>query len=130
MRLLVVEDDARLADLVARSLRESGYAVDVARDGDAAITQAACNDYDGIILDVALPRRDGLSVSKEIRERGSAVPILMLTARDAVRDRVAGLDAGADDYLTKPFDLEELHARVRALLRRMPELAPSRIEVG
>jgi DNA-binding response OmpR family regulator len=130
MRLLVVEDDVRLADLVARSLRETGYAVDIARDGEAAITQVACNEYDAIILDVALPRQDGLAVSREIRGRGIAVPILMLTARDAIRDRVAGLDAGADDYLTKPFDLEELHARVRALLRRMPELSPSRISVA
>jgi len=130
MRLLVVEDDARLADLVARSLREAGYAVDIARDGEEGLIQAACNEYDGLILDVHLPRKDGLGVSRELRQRGSAVPILMLTARDAVRDRVAGLDAGADDYLTKPFDLAELHARVRALLRRMPELAPNRIVVG
>lgn len=130
MRLLVVEDDGRLADLLARSLRETGYAVDVARDGEAAISQVVMNDYDGIILDVALPKKDGLAVSREIRGRGNPVPILMLTARDAVRDRVSGLDAGADDYLTKPFDLEELHARVRALLRRMPELSPSRITVA
>ena len=130
MRILIAEDDARLADLVARSLRETGYAVDVARDGEAAVSQAACNDYDAIILDVALPRKDGLAVSRDIRARGNAVPILMLTARDAIRDRVAGLDAGADDYLTKPFDLEELHARIRALLRRMPELSPSTIAVG
>ena len=126
----MAEDDVRLADLLARSLRETGYAVDVAREGEAAVSQAACNDYDAIILDVALPRKDGLAVSREIRARGNAVPILMLTARDAIRDRVAGLDAGADDYLTKPFDLEELHARVRALLRRMPELAASTIAVG
>jgi two-component system copper resistance phosphate regulon response regulator CusR len=130
MRLLVVEDDTRLADLLARSLREEGYAVDVARDGDAAVTQAACNEYDGIVLDVQLPRRDGFAVSREIRDRGNPVPILMLTARDAVADRVAGLDAGADDYLTKPFDLTELHARVRALLRRMPAMAPARLTVG
>ena len=130
MRILVVEDDAHLADLLARSLREAGYAVDLARDGEAAITQAAVNEYDAMVLDIALPRRDGLAVARELRSRGNTVPILMLTARDAVRDRVAGLDAGADDYLTKPFDLAELHARIRALLRRMPELAPSRITVG
>lgn len=130
MRLLVVEDDVRLADLVARSLRETGYAVDIARDGEAAVTQAAVNDYDALILDIALPKKDGIAVSRELRSRGSTVPILMLTARDAVRDRVEGLDAGADDYLTKPFDLEELHARVRALLRRMPELSPNRLEVA
>ena len=130
MRLLVVEDDTRLSDLLARSLREAGYAVDVARDGDEAVTQVACNDYDGVVLDVALPRRDGLSVSREIRNRGNPVPILMLTARDSVKDRVAGLDSGADDYLTKPFELAELHARVRALLRRMPALAPAQYTVG
>jgi DNA-binding response OmpR family regulator len=130
MRLLVVEDDTRLADLLARSLRESGYAVDIARDGEEAIAHVTANSYDGIVLDVALPRKDGLAVSREIRARGLTVPILMLTARDAVRDRVAGLDSGADDYLTKPFDLSELHARVRALLRRMPALSPARLVIG
>ena len=130
MRLLVVEDDVRLADLLARSLREAGYAVDIARDGESAVTQVAVNDYDAMVLDVALPRKDGFAVAREVRGRGKALPILMLTARDAVRDRVAGLDAGADDYLTKPFDLQELHARVRALLRRMPEMAPSVLTVG
>jgi DNA-binding response OmpR family regulator len=130
MRLLVVEDDVRLADLLARSLREAGYAVDVARDGEAAVTQVAVNDYDAMVLDVALPKKDGFAVAREVRGRGKALPILMLTARDAVRDRVTGLDAGADDYLTKPFDLQEMHARVRALLRRMPEMAPSLLTVG
>lgn len=130
MRLLVVEDDTRLADLLARSLRETGYAVDLVGDGDAAVTQAAVNEYDGIILDIQLPRRDGLSVCRELRDRGNPVPILMLTARDAVQDRIAGLDAGADDYLTKPFDLQEMHARVRALLRRMPAIAPTRLSIG
>lgn len=130
MRLLLVEDDARLADLVMRSLREQGYAVDHATDGESAIVQAAVNPYDAIVLDVHLPRRSGIEVCAEIRRRRNRVPILMLTARDAVKDRVAGLDAGADDYLTKPFDLSELHARVRALLRRMPEMAPQVIAVG
>ncbi|HKG92777.1 MAG TPA: response regulator transcription factor [Gemmatimonadaceae bacterium] len=125
MRLLVVEDDAVLADVLARSLREQGYAVDVAATGDAGSYQALVNDYDAVILDLGLPGRSGFDVSRELRARGRRMPILMLTARDAVRDRVAGLDAGADDYLTKPFDLDELHARVRALLRRMPELAPA-----
>lgn len=130
MRLLVVEDDGRLADLLARSLRELGYAVDVVGDGEASLVQAAMNEYDGIILDIQLPKLDGFSVCRELRRRGNPVPILMLTARDAVRDRVAGLDAGADDYLTKPFDLQELHARVRALLRRMPAIAPAKITIG
>lgn len=130
MRLLVVEDDGRLADLLARSLRELGYAADVVGDGEAALSQAAVNEYDGIVLDIQLPKLDGFSVCRELRKRGNPVPILMLTARDAVRDRVTGLDAGADDYLTKPFDLQELHARVRALLRRMPAMVPAHITVG
>ncbi|HEY0995962.1 MAG TPA: response regulator transcription factor, partial [Gemmatimonadaceae bacterium] len=129
MRLLVVEDDAPLAGMLARSLREQGYAVDVAGDGEQALYQAAVNEYDLVVLDWSLPRRDGLEVARAVRARGVRIPILMLTARDAVRDRVAGLDAGADDYLTKPFELEELYARVRALLRRMPEMLPSALLV-
>jgi DNA-binding response OmpR family regulator len=130
VRILVVEDDAKLVDMLSRSLREEGYAVDVAEDGERALYQAAVNEYDAIVLDVGLPRRDGLAVSRALRERGSRVPVLMLTARDAVDDRVAGLDAGADDYLVKPFALPELHARLRALLRRMPELLPATLTVG
>lgn len=130
MRLLVVEDDARLAHMLVRGLREAGYAVDTAADGDTAIYLAAVNSYDLLVLDVGLPGRDGLAVSTELRRRQSRVPILMLTARDEVRSRVAGLDAGADDYLTKPFDLDELYARIRALLRRQPELLPAVIQVG
>ena len=130
VRILVAEDDAKLADMLARSLREEGYAVDVAADGDQAITQAAVNAYDAIVLDVGLPRRDGLEVSRTLRARGVRTPLLMLTARDSVDDRVAGLDAGADDYLVKPFSVRELLARVRALLRRMPELLPATLAVG
>ena len=130
MRILVAEDDAKLADMLARSLREEGYAVDVAADGEQAITQAAVNAYDAIVLDVGLPRRDGLEVSRTLRARGLRTPLLMLTARDSVDDRVAGLDAGADDYLVKPFSVRELLARVRALLRRMPELLPATLTVG
>ena len=130
MRILVVEDDAKLADMLVRSLREQGYAVDRAADGERALYQAAVNEYDAIVLDVGLPRRDGIGGRRALRERGSRVPILMLTARDAVDDRVAGLDAGADDYLVKPFALEELLARLRALLRRMPELLPTTLTVG
>ena len=129
MRILVVEDDAKLASMLARSLREEGYAVDEAGDGDGALYQAAVNDYDAIVLDVGLPRRDGMAVSRTLRERGSRTPILMLTARDTVDDRVAGLDAGADDYLVKPFAIRELLARLRALLRRLPELLPTTLEV-
>ena len=130
MRVLVAEDDARLAKVLEQSLREQGYAIDVCADGDRALYLAAVNEYDAMVLDVGLPKRDGLAVSREVRRRGARVPILMLTARDGVPDRVAGLDAGADDYLTKPFALEELHARLRALLRRLPELLPSELRVG
>src|SRR5919204_7000428 len=130
MRVLVVEDDPKLAELLARSLRERSYAVDVVRDGEAALVEAVVNPYDAVILDVVLPRRSGIEVCRELRRRGSRVPVLMLTARDAVRDRVTGLDTGADDYVTKPFALEELLARLRALLRRGPEMLPSTLRVG
>ena len=118
MRLLLVEDDTRLSDMLARSLREQGYAVDVSHDGADAVYQASVNEYDALILDVNLPKQSGLDVSRTLRAKGRAMPILMLTARDAVTDRVIGLDAGADDYLVKPFELDELYARLRALLRR------------
>lgn len=130
MRLLIVEDDAALADMLSRSLREAGYAVDIAADGDDALTLASVNPYDAIVLDVGLPRRDGTSVSRELRRRGNPVAILMLTARDAVRDRVTGLDAGADDYVTKPFALDEVHARLRALLRRPTRVLPDRLSIA
>jgi two-component system copper resistance phosphate regulon response regulator CusR len=118
MRVLLVEDQADAARVIARGLREQAYAVDVAADGEAAEHEAAVHDYDAIILDVMLPRRNGILVCRELRRRGSTVPILMLTARDDVEARVAGLDAGADDYLVKPFDFRELLARLRAVMRR------------
>jgi DNA-binding response OmpR family regulator len=130
MRILLVEDDDRLRTMVARGLRENAYAVDTAADGNAAVYQAAVHDYDAIVLDVLLPERDGFAVCRALRERGLQVPVLMLTARDAVRDRVAGLDAGADDYLTKPFAFDELLARLRALLRRRGEALPATLVVG
>ena len=130
MRILLVEDEPDAAKMLAKGLREESYAVDVAGDGERALELAFVNDYDLIILDVMLPGRDGFEVCRELRSDGSAVPVLMLTARDAVEDRVAGLDTGADDYLTKPFDFDELLARVRALLRRRPALLPAVMEVA
>ena len=130
MRILLVEDDRALADVVARGLREQAYAVDVVADGNAAVYQAAVVPYDAIVLDVTLPGRDGFAVCREIRRRGLDVRIVILTARDTVLDRVAGLDSGADDYLVKPFDFAELLARLRALLRRGAAVRPSTIHVG
>jgi DNA-binding response OmpR family regulator len=118
MRVLLVEDDLSLADAVRRGLVEEGYAVDLARDGEAALDFALAATYDVVILDVMLPRVDGRVVCQRLRASGNTTPVLMLTARDAVDDRVAGLDSGADDYLTKPFAFRELLARLRALLRR------------
>src|SRR4051794_15062586 len=130
MRILLVEDDEKLARAVARGLRHEGYAVDVAPDGDAALLNTEVWDYDAIVLDVMLPGRDGLAVCSALRERGRWAPVLMVTARGDIRDRVRGLDAGADDYLAKPFDFDELLARLRALLRRVPSERPARLEVG
>ncbi|HEU4597291.1 MAG TPA: response regulator transcription factor [Pyrinomonadaceae bacterium] len=130
MRILLVEDEPDAARMLAKGLREEAYAVDVAGDGERALEQAHFNDYDLIVLDVMLPRKNGFEVCRELRASGSAIPVLMLTARDAVEDRVEGLDSGADDYLPKPFDFEELLARVRALLRRRPALYPEVINVA
>src|SRR5213075_1101707 len=107
-----------MANVIARGLREQAYAVDIAEDGEAALYQTSINDYDLIILDVLLPGCNGFEVSRELRARGDATPVLMLTARATVDDRVNGFDSGADDYLTKPFSFRELLARIRALLRR------------
>jgi two-component system, OmpR family, response regulator len=130
VRLLVVEDDAKLARALGRGLRHEGYAVDVVGDGDAALMQAAVWEYDAIVLDVMLPVRDGLAVCRMLRERGCWAPVLMLTARGQVSDRIGGLDVGADDYLVKPFDFGELLARLRALVRRAPPQRPARLEIG
>lgn len=118
MRVLLVEDDALLGDGVRAGLRLADYAVDWVRDGDAARRALLDQYYDACVLDLGLPKRDGLALLKELRARGSQTPLLILTARDTSADKVAGLDAGADDYLTKPFDLPELQARMRAMLRR------------
>jgi DNA-binding response OmpR family regulator len=130
MRVLLAEDDARLGGVVARGLREKAYAVDWARDGERALYLAALNEYDAAVVDVMMPKRDGFSVTRELRARGRSFPVLLLTARDTVADKIAGLDAGGDDYLTKPFDFGELLARLRALMRRAPRVLPSTITVA
>ena len=130
MRLLLAEDDRQLRESIARGLREASYAVDDAPDGGKALFLAAVNEYDAIILDVVLPVRDGFEVCREIRRKGVHAPILMLTARDSVDDKITGLDAGADDYLTKPFDFGELLARLRALVRRRGDVLPMELSVG
>ncbi|MGH3077497.1 MAG: response regulator transcription factor [Gaiellaceae bacterium] len=130
MRVLVVEDDVKMAGLLQRGLREEGHAVDVARTGDDALWMGQAAEYDTIVLDLMLPGLDGATVCRRWRESGVWAPVLMLTARDAVDDRVAGLDAGADDYLAKPFAFAELLARLRALARRGAAERPAIVEVG
>ena len=130
MRLLVVEDEARLALLLKRGLEEQGYVVDVTGDGAEALWLASEADYDTVVLDVMLPSLDGLEVTRRLRSGGRWAPVLLLTARDGIDDRVAGLDAGADDYLVKPFSFAELAARVRALVRRGQVERPAVLEVG
>jgi two-component system, OmpR family, response regulator len=130
MRVLVVEDDVKMASLLRRGLLEEGLAADVARTGDDALWMAEATEYDAIVLDVMLPGADGFDVCRRLRESGRWSPVLMLTARDAVEDRVAGLDAGADDYLTKPFSFAELLARLRALARRAPLERAAVLEAG
>src|SRR5947199_8770904 len=130
MRLLLVEDDARIARFVAKGLREQSYAVDVTGTGEEALYQAAVNTYDLVILDVMIPAPNGFEVCRELRKSGQRMPILMLTARDAVEDRITGPDHGADDYLTKPFEFPESPARLRPLLRRSGELRPATIAVA
>jgi DNA-binding response OmpR family regulator len=129
VRILLVEDEPRMANVIAKGLREQSYAVDVAQDGAAGLYQASINDYDAILLDVLLPQRDGYEVCRELRARGNSTPVLMLTARAAVDDRLTGFEAGADDYLTKPFSFRELLARIRALLRRDSQLRPDILEI-
>lgn len=130
MRLLLAEDDPQLGETLAKGLRERAYAVDLVADGDAAVLKAALNEYDAVVLDVLMPHRDGFAVCRELRRRGNHVPVLMLTARDATEDKITGLDAGADDYLTKPFEFLELLARLRALVRRRGDVLPTAITVG
>jgi two-component system copper resistance phosphate regulon response regulator CusR len=130
VRVLLAEDQSRVAGFIAKGLREQSYAVDIAVDGNQALYLASVNDYDVIVLDVMMPVKDGYAVCRELRATGIRAPILMLTARAAVDDRVAGLDAGADDYLAKPFDFKELLARLRALLRRPHALRPPEVRAG
>jgi two-component system OmpR family response regulator len=130
MRILVVEDETKMAGLLRRGLTEEGYAVDIAANGADGLWAGSENDYDVIVLDLMLPDMTGLDVCRDLRARGRWAPVLMLTARDAVPDRVAGLDAGADDYLIKPFAFSELFARLRALVRRGPSERSPELAVG
>jgi two-component system OmpR family response regulator len=130
MRILVVEDEPKMAALVARALREEGHAADVAAQGEDALWMAQAAPYDAIVLDVMLPGVDGFEVLRRLRADGVWTPVLMLTARDAVGDRVGGLDSGADDYLTKPFSFAELFARLRAIARRGPVERPAVLQLG
>jgi two-component system, OmpR family, response regulator len=130
VRILVVEDELKMASLLRRGLHEEGHAVDLARTGDDALWMARATEYDAVVLDLMLPGIDGLEVCRRLRDGGVWAPVLMLTARDGVEDRVAGLDAGADDYLPKPFSFAELLARLRALVRRGASERPAVLEVG
>jgi two-component system, OmpR family, response regulator len=129
MRILIVEDELKMASLLRRGLQEEGHAVDLARTGDDALWMARATEYDAVVLDLMLPGIDGIEVCRRLRDGGTWAPVLMLTARDGVEDRVAGLDAGADDYLTKPFSFAELLARLRALVRRVANERPTVLEV-
>jgi two-component system OmpR family response regulator len=130
MRILVVEDELKMASLLLRGFRTNGHAADVSRTGEDAIWMAAATPYDAIVLDVMLPGIDGFETLAELRKQGRWTPVLLLTARDAVEDRIAGLDVGADDYLTKPFSFAELLARLRAIVRRGEVERPTILEVG
>jgi heavy metal response regulator len=130
MRILVIEDEKKIASFIQRGLKEEHYVVDVAYEGEEGLYLADINPYDLIILDIMLPKKDGVAVCRELRKKKNAIPILMLTARNAVKDKVSGLNAGADDYLTKPFAFDEFLARVRALLRRGKEDKAGMIVVG
>ncbi len=130
MRVLLVEDSVRLQQSVGAALRRSGYAVDVASDGEEGLWQALSNDYDAVVLDIMLPKLDGLEVLRQLRAKGRRTQVLLLTAKDTVEDRVRGLNQGADDYLIKPFALEELLARVQVLCRRKYQVSDARLVIG
>ena len=130
MRVLVIEDEKKFASFIQRGLKEEKYAVDVAYDGEDGMYKADINEYDLIVLDIMLPKKDGIYVCRELRKKGDETPVLMLTARDALEDKVQGLDVGADDYLTKPFAFEEFLARVRALTRRKGNSKSTQLKAG
>jgi two-component system, OmpR family, copper resistance phosphate regulon response regulator CusR len=130
MRILVVEDEQKIAKFIKRGLKEEGYAADIASDGENGHFLSGTNEYDLIVLDLMLPGMDGLTLCKKLRKEGNHTPILMLTAKDTVKDKVEGLDSGADDYLPKPFAFEEFLARVRALLRKTDSKVPTQLKVG
>lgn len=130
MRILIVEDDKKVAAFLQKGLREEQYAVDVCRNGEDAVYEAQVNPYDVIILDIMLPGKDGFTICKELRENNVLTPILMLTAKDSLEDKIIGLSEGADDYLTKPFSFEELLARIRALLRRNQDYKTGLLKVA
>jgi heavy metal response regulator len=130
MRILVVEDERKIAEFLKKGLKAEGYAVDVARDGEEGHFMAGTQDYDLLLLDLRLPKMDGVTLCRTLRAEKFAAPILMLTVRDSVKDKVLGLDSGADDYLTKPFDFEELLARMRALLRKRGAAEATRLQVA
>jgi heavy metal response regulator len=130
VRILIIEDENKIASFIRRGLKEEGYSADIARDGEEGHYKATTQEYDLIILDLMLPKMDGLSLCRKLREEKLGVPILMLTARDTIKDKVTGLDSGANDYLTKPFAFEELLARCRALLREKNGPAPTKLQVA
>jgi heavy metal response regulator len=130
MRILVIEDEKKVSDFIKRGLKEEGYAVDLASDGEDGLFQAMEIAYDLILLDLMLPKLDGISLCKKLRQKNIRTPLIMLTAKDSVKDKVTGLDSGADDYLTKPFSFEELLARIRALLRKGINNLPTRLQVA
>ena len=130
MRILIVEDEKKVADFIRRGLKEENYSVDVAYDGEEGHFQATTNEYDLLILDVMLPKLDGISLCRKLRAQKISTPVLMLTAKDSVKDKVAGLDSGANDYLAKPFAFEELLARIRALLRKNGAAVPTQLRVA
>jgi len=129
MRILVIEDEKKIADFIKRGLKEEGYAIDVAYDGENGFFLAKTNEYDLILLDLMVPKIDGLSLCKKLKSEKVSAPVIMLTAKDAVKDKVAGLDSGADDYLTKPFVFEELLARIRAVLRKKDSKSLTKLQV-